>query len=141
MKVWIVASAVAALGLGGCRKAGERPADMLGAGHGKGRYFGVGLYPAGRMWEQVVSADASKDPGASQPKDDDQIVVVLDSATGELRQCGNISGTCIAMNPWSKPLAASHQAPVLVRKHADQLDEAIAKPNTAAGAATITPHP
>ena len=34
------------------------------------------------------------------------------------------------MKPWDRPLAASHEAPVLLSKHADQLDaeaEAAAK--------------
>ncbi len=122
MKVWIACAAAAALGLGGCQKSADTAAGMLGGGHGKGRYFGVGLYPAGRMWSQVVRAAGAKDPSASLPKDDEQVIVVLDSATGELRQCGNLSGACIAMNPWSKPLAASQQAPVLLGKHAEQLD-------------------
>jgi len=122
MKLWIVAAAIGALSLAGCQKPGETPPSSMGGFHSKGRYFGVGLYPAGRMWEQVVSAEAAKNPAAAQPKDDEQVIVVLDSATGELRQCGNLSGACIAMNPWSKPLVASHQAPVLVGKHAGDLD-------------------
>jgi hypothetical protein len=74
----------------------------------------------------------SKDPATSQPKDDEQIIVVLDSTTGELRHCGNLSGVCVAMNPWSKPLPASHTAPVLVGKHADQLDAEAAAAEAAA---------
>jgi len=122
MRVWIVCLAAAALGVSGCQKPVDTATGLLGGGHGKGRYFGVGLYPAGRMWSQVVRASGAKDPTASLPKDDEQVIVVLDSATGELRQCGNLSGACIAMNPWSKPLAATQQAPVLLGKHAEQLD-------------------
>lgn len=119
MKLWIVAVAVAALGLAGCEKAGEG-ASPLGASQGKGRYIGVGLFPAGRMWEQVVVADPAKDPAAAKPSDDEEIIVVLDSTTGELRQCGNLSGACIGMNPWAKP--ASQMAPAALVKHARQLD-------------------
>lgn len=122
MRAWIVCAALAALGLSGCNKPVDTVAGMFGGGHGKGRYFGIGLFPVGRMWEQVVPVDSAKNPAASLPKDDEQIIVVLDSATGEVRQCGNLSGVCIAMNPWSKPLPPSHQAPVLLGKHAEQLD-------------------
>jgi hypothetical protein len=122
MKAWIVCAALAAIGLGGCQKPADTVAGLFGGGHGKGRYFGVGLYPAGRMWSQVVGAATSKDPAAAAPKDDEEIIVVLDSASGELRQCGSLSGACIAMNPWSSPLAASRQSPVPLGKHAEQLD-------------------
>jgi hypothetical protein len=78
------------------------------------------------MWAQIAGAPA---PGAgSQAKlsDDEQIIVVLDSQTGELRQCGNISGFCVGMTPWAKPAGAS--APLAVAKHEDQLQaEAEAK--------------
>ena len=137
MKIWIIVSAVAALGLGGCQKAGEMPASGLGAPHGKGRYFGVGLYPAGRMWPQLVAAETAKDPAASKLADDEEIIVVLDSATGELRQCGNLSGACISMNPWAKPLAPSRVAPVLLGKHAAQLNEEAEAAAKAANAASV----
>jgi hypothetical protein len=123
MKISIIVGALAVLALGGCQKAGETPASGLGSPHGKGRYFGVGLYPAGRMWPQLVATETDKDPAASKLADDEEIIVVLDSATGELRQCGNLSGACISMNPWVTPLAASRMAPVLLGKHAEQLNE------------------
>ena len=128
MKTWIVAAAIAALSLGGCQKKAESPAEAAGtlhAPHGKGRYIGVGIYSPSRMWAQIVvaDADAPKDPAAALPVEDNEIIVVLDSNTGDLRQCGNLSGACIVMNPWAKPLAASHVAPVLLGKHAAQLDE------------------
>ena len=54
----------------------------------------------------------------------------MDSATGELRQCGNLSGHCIGFNPWSRPLGSGQSAPVLLLKHAQQLqDEAAAAEN------------
>jgi hypothetical protein len=122
MKPWIVCAAIAVLGVSGCAKPVDWADESRGAPHGKGRYIGVGLYHAGRMWAQVVDAEAPKDAAASRAKDDEEIVIVLDSSTGELRQCGNLSGACIAMNPWAKPLVAPRQAPVLLNKHAEQLD-------------------
>ena len=135
MKFWIVAGAIVAFGLTGCQKASDG-ASALGAPQGKGRYVGVGLFPAGRMWEQVVVADPAKDPAAARPADDEEIIVVLDSSTGELRQCGNLSGACIGMNPWAKP--ASQMAPAALVKHAQQLDE-MARSPTASGAITAEP--
>jgi hypothetical protein len=135
MKVWIIAGAVAALSLGGCQKAPGGAASSL-TPQSKGRYVGVGLFPAGRMWEQVVVADPAKD-SAARPADDEEIIVVLDSTTGELRQCGNLSGACIGMNPWAKP--ASQMAPTALVKHAQQLDDEAAKPESVSGAITIAP--
>lgn len=137
MKRWIVAAAIAALSLGGCQKADGVAGEAL---HGKGRYVGVGLYAPSRMWEQVVvaEADGKTNPAAARPADDDEIIVVLDSNTGELRQCGNFSGACIAMSPWARALATSHNAPVLVGKHAGELDERGPEP-LVSGAVTIAP--
>ena len=124
MRALIIASAVAALGLAGCQKAGEN-APAATAPHGKGRYMGVGIYSPSRMWEQVAvpEGESPRGPTAATPADDDEIIVVLDSNTGDLRQCGNLSGACITMNPWAKPLAASRVAPVILGKHAAQLNE------------------
>jgi hypothetical protein len=114
----IIGGAVAALSLSAC----ARPAGDGSVGSPRhGRYVGVGIYPAGQMWSQVVASNAPKDAAASRSSDDEQIIVVVDSATGELRQCGNLTGYCVGMNPWAKPLASSQVAPVPLVKHADQL--------------------
>jgi hypothetical protein len=65
--------------------------------------------------------NASKDPGTSKLGDDEQVIVVVDSNTGELRECGNLTGYCVGMQPWAKALATSQNAPIAVVKHADQL--------------------
>jgi len=68
--------------LSGCsERADDAAADL--ARHG--RYVGVGIYPAGQMWAQVVVANATKGASASRLNDDEQIIVIVDSATGELR--------------------------------------------------------
>jgi hypothetical protein len=111
-----------AFSVGGC----NRPADGGSASLAHhGRYVGVGIYPVGQMWSQMVVANASKDTAAAKPNDDEQVVVVVDSNTGELRQCGNLTGYCVGMNPWAKSLMASQVTPVPLAKHAEQLaDEA-----------------
>ena len=145
MKSWIVVAAFAALALGGCQKKEEAPAaeatgDSVSRGK-PGRYVAVGFYTPGVLWEQVTSksepaaetsaettktpAPAETDPAAANLKDDDQILVVMDSKTGELRQCGNFSGHCIGFNPWSRPLGSGQSAPVQLLKHAQQLQEEV----------------
>jgi hypothetical protein len=115
MKLLTIALAVAALSLGGCQRKGEE-AD---AAH-HGRYLGVGVYPAGSLWQKMVVANPSKQPASAKLLDDEQVVVVVDSNTGEIRQCGNLSGYCIALNPWASPAVPA--APVNLSIHADQLE-------------------
>lgn len=95
--------------LAGCSpadgKSGVRPA-------GGGRYVGVGHYTPGEGWRERLRTEAPKDPAAARPADDEQVIIVLDSVTGEVRQCGNLSGHCIGMNPWSQALAAGQKAPL-----------------------------
>ena len=118
MRHLIIGGAAAALCLSACVK----PADDVSTGSPRhGRYVGVGIYPAGQLWSQLVVSNAPKDPAASKLSDDGQIIVVVDSATGELRQCGNLTGYCVGMNPWAKPFASSQVAPAPLVKHADQL--------------------
>jgi len=131
MKRLVVLGLVGILCATGCAK---RPDEAAADSSYRGRYVGVGIYSPGTMWTQIVVANQPKDPAASKLNDDDQVIVVLDSNTGELRQCGNLSGYCIGMNPWSKPLGASQMAPLPVSKHAEELQaEAVpvAKPSSA----------
>jgi hypothetical protein len=122
MKIVAIVLTVAGAGLAAC----SGPVRPTTASDAHGRYASAGTYPAGRMWSQMAAAPAPKDAAAARLGDDEQIIVVLDSQTGELRQCGNVSGYCVAMNPWSKPPGAT---PAALAKHADQLDaEAKAKP-------------
>jgi hypothetical protein len=136
MKAIAIAGALAALVLSGCNKA----AEGIGAPGAHGRYAGVGLYPADRMWAQVAGGEAAKDPAAARLSDDQQIIVVLDSQTGELRQCGNFSGYCVGMNPWGKPLGAPQTAPLRLGKHAAQLSQEDEAASAKASATlTVTP--
>jgi hypothetical protein len=72
------------------------------------------------MWRQMAGAPAEQEPAAAKLADDEHVIVVLDSHTGEVRQCGDHSGICVAMNPWSSngPIAA----PVKLTRHAADLD-------------------
>jgi hypothetical protein len=116
MKSWAVGAAgvVAACGLAGC---GAHPART--ASH-HGRYVGIGAYSAGALWSKMAVANPPRDPSAAKTADDEHVIVVVDSDTGEIRQCGDLSGYCIGMNPWAKPLSPSQGAPVALTAHADQ---------------------
>ena len=112
--------ALSALALTGCQKAGEVAADA-GKPAVRGRYVGVGIYRAETMWGQLARARPEQaDPAAATLVDDDHVIVVLDTATGELRQCGNMSGHCLASKPWAKTTSAQ-PAPARVLKHLEDL--------------------
>jgi hypothetical protein len=130
--------AVAALvALAGCQKADDRAAGPGGFLHPFGRFGSVGLYAPGRMWRELRQAHAAADPATAVLRDDDTIIVTIDSRTGELRQCGNLSGYCIAMNPWAQPAASTGPAPLL--KHAEQLEQEDAAAMRAGQAAAARP--
>jgi hypothetical protein len=117
---------VAATALTGCQKATE---GLGSAGGPRGRYLGVGHFAPGPMWSQLA-APAPKTPSAARLADDEQVIVVIDSQTGEVRQCGNLSGFCIGMKPWAAALPAAQLAPAQVAKHAAELDAALQAPAT-----------
>ena len=120
MKLLLLATVVT-LGvvLAGC----GRPSGQASERHG--RYVGVGIYTPGDLWSKMVAADGAAVAAAPTPAakttDDEQVIVVVDSDTGEIRQCGNLSGYCVGMNPWTKALTAAQTAPVRLTAHAAEL--------------------
>lgn len=119
----LVAFGAVGLLLCGCQKKDEASAAPAGLFGLSGRYIGVGHYTAGRMWKQLVRHQQPPDPAGAVLDDDEEIIAVLDSKTGEIRQCGAFSGYCIRMNPWATPASQTPLAPVALVKHAKQLDE------------------
>lgn len=107
--------------LSGC---GQQSAyNSAGAtGHHGGRYLGIGVYPASDLWQHLSAPDRNADPHAATLADDTQLIVVVDSNSGEIRQCGNMSGHCIGMNPWAAALGQGRAAPVAVDAHQADLD-------------------
>jgi hypothetical protein len=65
----------------------------------RGRYAGVGVYTPGEPWARQ-SAPAPASPAAAKLADDEAVIVVIDSRSGEVRACGDLSGHCVRMNPW-----------------------------------------
>ncbi|MGA0604415.1 hypothetical protein ACO2Q0_00305 [Phenylobacterium sp. VNQ135] len=89
------------------------------------------------MWKQLAGA-TPKEAAAARIADDSYVIVAIDSRTGELRQCGNLSGHCIGMNPWSTALTQAQLAPASLAKHAEQLDaEAVSEANPVSSAPTV----
>ncbi|HEX6741080.1 MAG TPA: hypothetical protein VF079_04715 [Sphingomicrobium sp.] len=121
MRAHLMALLLVAAGLAACNR--DDAANEIGpTGKSPGRYAGIGTFDAGRLWQQVAGAPQSQDPAAAKLADDEHIIVVLDSHTGEVRQCGDHSGVCVAMNPWSGKGGAPIPAPARLAKHAADLD-------------------
>jgi len=114
-KVFVALAAVA-LGLCGCSKPNweDTSADQAG---GRGAYAGVGIYGPSRQWTRLIANQQAKDPAAARAIDDQVIIVVENSTTGEVRACGDLTGYCIGMNPWKAPLLASQITPVKLTQH------------------------
>ena len=105
--------------LAACGEAADRHSPPLR----QGRYAGIGTFPANPLWSRMTVAEQPKDESAATINDDSQIIVTVDSVSGEVRQCGDLSGHCIAMNPWTGSLGADRSAPVRVTAHASDLEQ------------------
>lgn len=115
----------------GCGKMADGASG--GGGH-HGRYQGIGVYSTGQLWSQLADADRAKDPAAAGTDDDEHIIVVVDRQTGELRECGDYSGYCVSMNPWTKAIGPAQTLPAKLVKHADELAKAADREAVAADA-------
>lgn len=110
---YICFAVIASSCLGACNK----PAISEGDAH-HGRYVGIGIYTPGTAWTKMVAVGAPQSTPAARPIDDQAIIVVTDSDTGEIRACGDLTGYCIGMNPWNKALVPSRTAPIGLTEHA-----------------------
>jgi hypothetical protein len=95
-----------------------------------GRYTGIGIYQPLPAWTRLQLQSQPGDPAAARLADDQAIIVVQDTVSGEVRACGDLSGYCIGMNPWKTPLAASQLAPVRLMRAPPK---SAAAPETAGG--------
>jgi hypothetical protein len=124
----IILAVAVGLALAGCSKTeSSNVMDDAGTGPGReSRYVGIGIYSPDDLWTQQIDNAAEAGNGTNTTDealnrqmavldDDSQIIAVIDSKTGEIRQCGNMSGRCTTTNPWGKA------APVLLKKHAADL--------------------
>jgi len=115
VRFWMLSVlSLAAAGLCGCN---QFPTASPFPPSGHGRYASVGIYGPGRQWTKLMADQQAKDPDLARPIDDQAIIVVQNSATGEVRACGDLTGYCIGMNPWKAPLLASQITPVKLTEH------------------------
>ena len=110
---------LAVLSSGGCKRADWAPIANA-AEHG--RYLGVGIYGPGKQWTRMVADQTPKSDAVARPIDDQVIIVVADSQTGELRACGDLTGYCIGMNPWKQQLLSTQIAPIDLTDHVQPED-------------------
>jgi hypothetical protein len=127
----IAAMVVLAFGASACRKAGAADAASDAVCDPAGRagptgYVGVGIYTPSVSWQRLVEASAptseqaAPNPALARKIDDQVVIVVQNSRTGDIRACGDMTGYCVGMNPWAKP--PGQLTPVSLTDH--QLTEA-----------------
>lgn len=81
------------LAMGAALSACGKKADSAAAGwdgpfsspQKPGRYLGVGIYTPSQTWGKLVQAQADSAAGDARLSDDQAIIVVMDSRTGEIR--------------------------------------------------------
>jgi hypothetical protein len=141
MRSAVLLPIVALLALAGCKREAAADNEMGGGPDEAGRYSGVGIYPADSLWNEIEGAEAANDAQAARLDDDSQVIVLVDRRTGEVRQCGNRSGFCVAMNPWrGRGRDKAPQLPAQLIKHASDLEkEAEAQRQADERAAAKTP--
>lgn len=105
--------------LAGCDSA---PDDSGSSGLRNGRYVGIGVFNSGVLWSQMRVAKPLEDISTARIADDEHIIVVVDTKTGQVRECGDYSGYCITMNPWTKAVDPSMELPVSLIRHASDID-------------------
>jgi hypothetical protein len=64
-----------------------------------------------------VAGKSPANTASAKLVDDQAIIVVTDSQTGEIRACGDLTGYCVGMNPWQIKLVGSQIAPVRLTTH------------------------
>jgi len=103
----------------GCNRSPEAAAS---GSRSPGRFAGIGVFDAGRLWAEMKGSPSQADVAAARLEDDEHVIVVLDSHTGETRQCGDHTGFCVSMNPWTGA-GAQVALPAKLTKHASDLAE------------------
>jgi len=108
--------AVACLVVAGCQK--FEPAGQ--GSTARGRYQGIGIATPGERWSKLADAPKPASGKAADLNDDDYVVFVTDSSTGEIRECGNRSGFCVSIHPWDR---TAPKAPLSLTAHAHAQDD------------------
>jgi hypothetical protein len=121
---------IALLVLGGCHRGAD---GGFNRPQRHGRYAGIGVFDAGQLWSNMAVPKQAGAQQAATTADDEHIIVVVDTDTGEVRECGDFSGYCTSLNPWTSAIAPAQKTPVPLTAHAaDLAREAAANSSEAA---------
>jgi hypothetical protein len=134
MSRFLIPVLTAACLLAGC----DRGSGDISPPQRHGRYAGIGVFEPGRLWSRMAVPKQANASQAATIADDEHVIVVFDSVSGEVRQCGDHSGYCVSMNPWRQAPGPAQSAPVPLTAHAADLqreDAAVANAAAAADAA------
>src|SRR3569832_2296624 len=89
---------VGMLMLGGCKREAAIDNEVMTADDEAparhGRFAGIGVYSADQGWAHLAGGAAPTNMATASIRDDSMVIVTVDGATGEIRQCGNYSGHC-----------------------------------------------
>jgi hypothetical protein len=110
---------VALLPLGGCGPHTSEGGGRQSLRHG--RYAGIGVFDAGTLWSRMAAPKQAGSQQAATTADDEHIIVVVDTDTGEVRECGDLSGYCASLNPWTSAIAPAQRVPVPLTAHASDV--------------------
>ena len=130
---WVLVLGAIVTAPAGCSRADWSP---LAEADQHGRYVGVGIYGPGKPWTRMVAAQSLNKGAGARPIDDQVVLVVADSRTGEIRACGDLTGYCIGMNPWKQPLLAGRIPPIALTEHVKPDD-----PNLTVEVGPLKKHP
>ena len=95
-------------------QAADQP-GFFGLGSRHGRYSAVGIYQPGESWSKMIVDQRTPGDTSPQPLDDQAIIVLADSQSGEVRACGDMTGYCVGMNPWKAALTGAQIAPIRLK--------------------------
>ena len=145
----VVAVVLLTLGASACRKAPAAGADAVqdpSGRAGQNGYVAVGIYTPGAPWRRLVagSAQTSANTALARTADDQAVIVVQNSLTGDIRACGDLTGYCVGTNPWVRrpgqltPVSLTDHQPTEAEQAAkQQADDAEAAKKQAAVMAAL----
>jgi hypothetical protein len=111
---------------------GHRDGGGISRSARHGRYAGIGVFDAGVLWSKMAIPNKPAAAQAATTADDEHIIVVVDTDTGEVRECGDHSGYCTAIDPWTQGIALQQRAPVPLTAHAEARPDPAATNESAA---------
>ncbi|HEX5181621.1 MAG TPA: hypothetical protein VFW19_00580 [Allosphingosinicella sp.] len=92
-----------------------------------GRYAGIGVFDTGPLWSKMAVPKQDAAQRTATTADDEHVIVVVDTDSGEVRECGDLSGYCTSLNPWTSVIAPAQKTPVPLTAHAADLAQSTAE--------------